>query len=192
MEQKAKFKKDVTLSKLDENNILIAEFNYAAQSAFQANEDRVRIFNFVFANILTLAVSLALPVFNNSLDTRLFGYVFIALSGIGVLSLLQLIRLRAAWRSSILTMNQIKDYYVKHGQNDLAKAFKWTTSTIPSGVKVFSLSFLMGLALILLNSFATSAAVYFLLSQRNLHIAITGITLTLVQLLFWVFANNRD
>lgn len=191
MEQKAKNKKKVTSMPLNSNEILMAEFNYAAQSAFQANEDRVRVFNFVFANIVTLIASLTLSMLNQSLDTRLFGYLFVALAGIGLLSLLQLIRLRAAWRSSVQTMNQIKDFYVTHSAIDIKPAFKWTTATIPGGVKIFSLSFLMGLALIILNSFAASAAVYFLLSHRNLHLFIGGGVFMIFQFCLWLLASEK-
>jgi len=41
-----------------------------------------------------------------------FAVVFGALAFIGFLTVLQLARLRSAWRSSAQAMNRIKDYYL--------------------------------------------------------------------------------
>jgi len=123
------------------HEILIAEFNYARETAAQAMEDRHKMVNFflIIVGILASAIGILLKgewhiEFLDSSTSQRIGisillfFVFI----IGVLYLLKLIRLRTAWFDSALCMNHIKDYY-----NDnfpkwelKAKAFRWTRETL--------------------------------------------------------------
>ena len=123
------------------HEILIAEFNYARETAAQAMEDRHKMVNFflIIVGILASAIGILLKgdLQTESLDSLtsqriaisvLLFFVFI----IGVLYMLKLIRLRSAWFDSALCMNHIKDYY-----NDnmpkwelKAKAFRWTRETL--------------------------------------------------------------
>ncbi len=43
---------------LKPDDILIAEFNYIAQTAFQANEDRARVTNFFLTSLCSLIIAL--------------------------------------------------------------------------------------------------------------------------------------
>lgn len=176
---------------LDSNAILMAEYEYAAQSAFQANEDRVKVFNFIFANILTLGASFIAPFLNLSFDTKLFGYIFLALAVIGVLSVIQLIKLRRSWRESVKAMNRVKEYYIQ-ANPDLESAFKWRIQSIPSGSKIFSLSFIMAFMLMVMNTLAIIAAFMLLAPvSRMLYHAIIAAVSMIVQLIIW-FVTARD
>lgn len=123
------------------HDILIAEFNYARETAGQAMEDRHKMVNFFLIIVGILASGMGVFLRGNSNSEFLESMVNqkIAISAllffiffVGLLYLLKLIRLRAAWFESALCMNHIKDYY-----NDnfpkcelKAKAFRWTRETL--------------------------------------------------------------
>jgi hypothetical protein len=154
------------VSQLQSDEILTTEYAYIAQSAFQANEDRARVSTYYVVTFGTLVAALfSLRVDNadlTNIHTALF-IVFLALALFGLSTLLQLVRLRQAWRESILAMTRIKDYYIKKaGTPDLAGAFLWRESTIPPHYKPWSIGFLMALQVALLGGVSLGAAVYFL------------------------------
>jgi hypothetical protein len=84
---------------LKSDEILMAEYDYIAKSAFQANEDRTRVSTYCVITFGTLVAALfSLRVDNADLDnlhTALF-IVFLALALFGLSTLLQLARLREA------------------------------------------------------------------------------------------------
>lgn len=170
---------------LDPNEILIAEFNYAAQTAFQANEDRVRVFGYIIANVATILAAVIIPTINQAIDSKIFAAIFLGLSIIGLFFIFQLSRLRIAWIDSVKTMNQIKDYYIAHHKEiDLYKAFKWRTNTIPSNNKIWSLAFLLAVTTVFLNSitFGLSWAIFFENAPTGL---VLGFIFCLIQILLW-------
>lgn len=168
---------------LDSNSILIAEFNYAAQTASQSNEDRVKIFQFVVANTLTIAATVVFSSLADGVQKPLLGLVFLVFVIFGVISLFQLSRLRLAWIDSVKSMNKIKDFYVSNNES-LSDAFLWRTSTIPRADKGLSLAYLLALSLIFVNtvSIAISAQLFF--ASVGVSIAI-GVIFFLVQSLVW-------
>ena len=92
-----------------------------------------------------------------------FAVVFGALAFIGLLTVLQLARLRSVWRSSAQAMNQIKDYYRERCPDaQLEKAFAWTTATLPLGQKRNSVAFLLALSVILVDAGAAMAGAAFM------------------------------
>jgi len=119
------------------DDILIAEYEYIADTAKQANEDRSR-------------VSVA------------FSILFLVLTLLGTLTIAQLARLRAAWHESIEAMNQIKDFYIKKFP-ETEPAFKWRIRTIPPTDKPYSIANLIALEVALLGALTTAAAFYFIL-----------------------------
>ena len=80
-----------------------------------------------------------------------FVFLFFGLSLYGLLTLLQLARLRIAWFESANAMNRIKEYYLKHASlPDLEQAFAWRTGTLPPRLKVTSVTFLSALQIAVL------------------------------------------
>jgi hypothetical protein len=146
---------------LDVNQVLIAEFNYIAQTAFQANEDRSRVSNFYF---VTTGAAIG-AIFSARLETGEIAFVyagfaalFLILTLVGLFTLLQLVRLRIAWEDSARAMNVIKDYYCKHArQLNLNPAFFWRTHSVPKGRNWKTVAFLIALS-ILAISWGTVAA----------------------------------
>jgi hypothetical protein len=103
-------------TKLSKAEFLIAEYNYLGQAAFQSNEDRARVASFYFVSVGSLVAAILGSAFSGGQDLGLvywaFSMLFTILTIVGVLTVFQLARLRAAWYSSVLAMNMIKELYI--------------------------------------------------------------------------------
>jgi len=152
----------------DAGAILTAEFEYIAQSAFQANEDRARVSNFYLvsvgslivaalttqANLPTAGVVQHLPIY------WLFSALFLILSLTGLSTTIQLAQLRIAWSNCLVAMNHIKEYAAgRAGLPDFGSAFLWTNESRPSLYKPRSLSFLLAVQVALLGGCTFAAAI---------------------------------
>ena len=148
---------------LDPNGILVAEFNYIAQTAFQAHEDRARVWQYYLATVGTFVIArfgtTGVRSERVNLIRMAFGVAFVMLAMVGYLTLRQLIRLRGAWIESARAMNQIKDFYAD--RLDLAPAFRWRTTTLPKAGKKDSLAFMLALTVMLVDTFALVLALSF-------------------------------
>lgn len=151
---------------LDPNEILVAEFEYIATTAFQANEDRARVSNYYLMTAgAAVAAILGAKIEGEMQPVGYWGFaaVFGGLAIIGLLTVLQLARLRSAWRSSAQAMNQIKDYYRERCPDaQLEKALAWTSATLPPGKKPSSVAFLLALSVILVDAGAAVASAAFM------------------------------
>jgi hypothetical protein len=153
--------------KFDHNQMLQAEFDYIANTAFQANEDRSRVTSFYFVSTGSLVAAILGTQFGQTKiqDVSIaFSLLFLILTILGGLTIAQLARLRAAWHESVQAMNKIKDFYI---QNDpaIAEAFKWRIQSIPPTDKPYSIANLMAIEVALLGALTTGAFIYFLLSS---------------------------
>jgi hypothetical protein len=150
---------------LDTNEILKAEYNYIANTVFQANEDRSRVASFYFVSVGSLVAAILSTIFSaeNIKNFALaFAGLFAVLTALGALTLAQLARLRAAWHESVEAMNQIKDYYIKHNKT-IEPAFKWRLKTLPGTDKPYSIANLMAIEVSMLSAITSATAFYFLL-----------------------------
>lgn len=151
--------------KMNPEDLLKAEYDYIASTAFQANEDRARGASFYFVSVGSLVAAIlgtqlsqdnlqgvALPLF----------ILFAVMTGLGALTLAQLARLRAAWHESVEAMNVLKDFYLEH-YPEFAPAFKWRMKSVPPTDKPYSIANLTAVEVTLLGGLTASAAVYFLL-----------------------------
>ena len=150
---------------LDPNAILTAEFNYIAQTAFQANEDRARVTNFYLITLGGFVAAILGMRFESLLVPHVY-WAFVALFTIlavaSLLTLLQLVRLRQAWFASVSAMNHLKDYYARHvADAQLEEAFAWKTRTLPARYKPWSVGYLLALQVALLGGAALGAALIF-------------------------------
>ena len=151
----------------DEEALLKAELEYITQTAFQANEDRARVSSFYLVAVgsLVAAVFSAQLVdqkFEPRLEAAAFAALFLILTFMGTLTTLQLSRLRASWHESMLAMNQLKDYWLRHSKDKtLKQAFRWDTSTLPEKYKTNSVSYYQTLEVALLSGLTFGVAVYF-------------------------------
>lgn len=155
-----------TKPKLNSDEILKAEYDYIASTVFQANEDRSRVASFYFVSVGSLVAAILSAIFStNDLKnvSLAFSGLFVVLTILGVLTLAQLARLRAAWHESVQAMNEIKDFYIKHNRK-IEPAFKWRLKTLPPTDKPYSIANLMAVEVALLGAITSAAAVYFLLA----------------------------
>jgi hypothetical protein len=156
---------------LDVNEILVAEFNYIAATAFQANEDRARVSNYY---LMTAGAAVA-AILGAKLEGGMqpvgywgFAVVFGALAVVGLLTVLQLARLRSAWIASAQAMNRIKDYFGEHCPDaHLEEAFAWTNENLPEPTKRGSVAFLLALSVVLVDAGAAMASFAFLSMGMN-------------------------
>jgi MFS family permease len=155
-----------TKPKLNSDEILKAEYDYIASTVFQANEDRSRVTSFYFVSVGSLVAAILSAIFStNDLKnvSLAFSGLFAVLTILGVLTLAQLARLRAAWHESAQAMNEIKDYYIKHNK-EIEPAFKWRLKTLPPTDKPYSIANLMAVEVALLGAITSAVAMYFLLA----------------------------
>ncbi|GAB4492971.1 MAG: hypothetical protein Fur0016_28880 [Anaerolineales bacterium] len=155
------------------DEILTSEFKYIANTAFQANEDRARATSFYLvtfgsfiAALLSAQLDLA-PGQESWLDWGFSG-LFAALALMGLVTVLELARLRAAWFESIQAMNTIKEYYIAR-HPDLSEAIKWRSQSesMPNRFKFTSVGFLMALQVAFLGGAALGAGVFFLVKAAS-------------------------
>ncbi len=151
--------------KLNPDEILKAEFEYIANTVFQANEDRSRVASFYFVTVGSLVAAILGTQFAAD-ELRsvavAFCLLFVVLTILGALTIAQLARLRAAWHESVQAMNEIKDFYIKHNK-EIEPAFKWRMKSIPKTDKPYSIANMMAIEVALLGALTSAAAVYFLL-----------------------------
>lgn len=184
--------------------LLEAEFNYIAQTAFQANEDRARVATFYLVAVGSLVAALfSTQFFNGQLDPHLiasaFCGLFFILTLLGTLTSLQLARLRAAWHESAQAMNQLKDYWIRQSKDKkLKNAFRWDSSTLPAIYKIDSISYYQLLEVALLSGLTFGVAVYFFQLAIGYQCAVCnwaysiafGLLAMITQL--WLYKRNLD
>ena len=131
-------------------NMLLEEFNYASVTAYQAMEDRARMFNLYLLLVGILASGLG-AVFQLGSSVRQYllpvAVLLLLLTGaLGYVFFLKLIRLRQAHRESLIAMGKIKTFYIDRFKAQLPKienAFHWRLETIPAGEKFGNVTFLV-------------------------------------------------
>jgi Na+/melibiose symporter-like transporter len=150
--------------KLNDDEMLLAEFKYINQNAFQANEDRSRFSSYYFVTVGSfVAAVLGSPsVLGQQTVALAFFVLFIVLTVMGSFTLAQLARLRAAWHESVEAMNQIKNFYIKNNPH-IKPAFKWLDKQVPPTDKPYSIANLIAMEVATLSSLTTGTGVYFLL-----------------------------
>jgi hypothetical protein len=150
------------------DELLAAEFDYIAQTAIQANEDRARVSSFYLIAVGSLVAALfgtqyVDPELLSTRDVNLmFSGLFVLLTLLGGSTVMQLARLRAAWYESALAMNQLKDFMMSQNTT-LVQAFRWKTSTLPSKYKRDSVSYYQAVEVAMISGLMFGAAIFFLL-----------------------------
>jgi hypothetical protein len=147
------------------NNILTAEYEYIANSASQANEDRARVASFYLVAVGSLVAALfSTQIFDTNTNfatlSILFSGLFFVLTLLGGLTVIQLARLRAAWYESMLALDQIKEYVISQDK-DIAKAFRWRNQSMPPLYKINSVSYQQTIEVAILSGLTFGAAIYF-------------------------------
>jgi hypothetical protein len=182
------------LVELDE--LLAAEYNYIAQTATQANEDRARVSSFYLIAVGSLVAALfGTQLFDADKFTQtvkiMFSGLFVLLTMLGTSTIMQLARLRSAWYESMLAMNQIKTFAMNQNP-ELKNAFRWKAETLPAKYKTGSVSYYQAFEVALIGGLMFGAATFFLqeaffvIGFFNWVISCTSGLLTIyIQLLFY-------
>ncbi len=141
--------------------ILELEFEYASETATQAQNDRtvvVNLYLFLVGGVGSLALTLP-QLATPAVQIPKAGYalLFGLLALLGFFTVLKLVRLRQAWHDSALTMSCIKDFYLQKFP-DLAPAFRWRTESIPAPGKPFTITFNLVLLVALVDSLLLAVA----------------------------------
>ena len=151
--------------------ILTAEYEYIADTASQANEDRARVASFYLIAVGSLVAALfSTQLLDNDSNIKtlslLFSGLFFVLTLLGTITVAQLARLRAAWYESVLALNQIKEYAIGQ-EKDIARAFRWRAGSMPPLYKINSISYQQTVEVALLSGLTFGAAIYFLQIGMN-------------------------
>ncbi|MCX7841151.1 MAG: hypothetical protein N2559_17070 [Anaerolineae bacterium] len=147
---------------LNPEEILKLEFEYAQETAEQAQDDRMAILNLyilLVGGVGSIIIGLA-QASGADLPRAVYVIVFGLLAVTGFFVLMKLVRLRQAWYDSALTMNRIKDFYIEKFP-DLAVAFRWRTTTIPPPGRIGTITFNLALLVAIIDSTALGVAMYF-------------------------------
>ncbi len=149
------------------DEFLAAEFEYIANSAFQANEDRSKAASFFIVSVGSLVAAVfgaqqlsQLAEIPRALYLLLAG-LFGVLTALGALTVAQLARLRLAWHEAALAMNQMKEFHAARFKG-LENAFRWRVETLPPTYKPNSISYFTALEVSLLSALTFGACAYFL------------------------------
>ena len=153
-------------------NMLLEEFNYASVTAYQAMEDRARISSFYYILLGVLVSGLA-AVYQFSGGTRTIPQALVALllfigAFISICFFVTLIRLRQAYKESLLSMNVIKEYYIdqfKEQMPTIEKAFRWRLATMPKGERIGSVTFMIAALNAFIGSLCLAGAVFYITEQ---------------------------
>src|SRR6266568_1030634 len=153
-------------------NMLLEEFNYVSVTAYQAMEDRARISSFYYLLLGVLASGLA-AVYQFSGDTHnvplslVTTLLFIG-ALISISFFVTLIRLRQAYKESLLTMNVIKEFYIdqfKQQMPTIQHAFRWRLATMPKGERIGSVTFMIAALNAIIGSLCFAGAAFIVTEQ---------------------------
>ena len=144
--------------------IVAAEYEYIAQTAFQAQEDRARVTSFYIVSLGSLFGAFFGTTFSDETTSALtycaFAGLFFFLSYFGFITLKQLIMLRKAWFESAKAMNQIKDFLISK-DSDLNAAFRWQSKTLPAPYKPGNVAYLLAQQVAFLGTVTIGAGVFY-------------------------------
>ncbi len=183
-------KLDATL-KLE--NMLLEEFNYASLTAYQSMEDRTRMFNLYLLLVGVLASGLGVVYQLSgsiSVYSRPLAIALLLIAGIvGVAFFTKLIRLRQAWRESVICMNVIKEFYIQQFRRQMPRverAFRWRLKSIPAGERFGSTTFVVCSTVALIESVCFAGAAFVI--ANNVPILSTGVYPYISALVIFVIA----
>ena len=151
----------------DATGLLAAEYEYIAQTAAESHADRARISSFYLIAVGSLVAALfGTQIFEGEkftpLTTILLSVLFSLLTFLGTSTVIQLGRLRVAWRDSMLAMNKVKEFAIKH-MPELEDAYLWKSEYLPPLDKKNSISYFQAIEVSVISGLMLGAAIFFFL-----------------------------
>jgi 8-oxo-dGTP pyrophosphatase MutT (NUDIX family) len=145
-------------------SMMLAEFNYASATAYQALDDRGRMFGIYLGitSVLAGGVGALYELGKKDANSEVIAAALLLLAGlIGVIFFFKIVRIRQAFSDSLITMNVIKEHYIsqfKATVPQVDKIFRWRMKSMPSAHKFGSLTFLVCVGIITIDSLALGLA----------------------------------
>ncbi len=147
--------------------MLLEEFNYASVTAYQAIEDRARISNFYYLLLGVLASGIA-AIYQfgggtHAVPPFLVVTLLLIAALISISFFVTLIRLRQAYKESLISMNVIKEFYIeefKQHMPAIEHTFRWRLETIPKGERIGSVTFMISYLNAMIGSLCLAVAVF--------------------------------
>lgn len=145
-------------------SMMLAEFNYANSTAYQALDDRGRMFGIYLgiASVLAGGVGALYELGSRSANSGVIAAALLILAGfIGLIFFFKIVRIRQAFDDSLLTMNTIKEHYISKFKGDVPAVediFRWRMKSMPTGRRFGSLTFLVCFAITVIDSLALGLA----------------------------------
>jgi 8-oxo-dGTP pyrophosphatase MutT (NUDIX family) len=149
-------------------SMMLAEFNYANSTAYQALDDRGRMFGIylAIASVFAGGVGALYEFGTGKAHSEALASALLILAGfIGLIFFFKIVRIRQAFDDSLLTMNIIKEHYIREFKGKVPaveQVFRWRMASMPSGRRFGSLTFLVCLAITFIDSFALGLAAFVL------------------------------
>jgi hypothetical protein len=176
--------------------ILTAEFEYLADAAQQANEDRARVTQYYFMALGSFIASLLglKEVPDKYIELAYSGLMvlFLLYAGFGALTVEQLIRLRLAWLKCSLAMDDIKEHYIKKfPEAELASAIRFRTENLPPAFQKYSISHLLALATSVMSALSFLVAAVFLQRAWDKQLDFAGVIIAGAILAVALFALEQ-
>jgi ADP-ribose pyrophosphatase len=194
-------------------DMLLEEFNYASVTAYQAMEDRARMFNLYLIVIGVVASALGV-LFQFGKGERAFtvplSAIALVVAGLlGVVFFVKLIRVRQAYNGSTLAMSVIKEFYLIQFAKSMPQAkyaFWWRLSSLPKGERFGSITFVVSMTVAVLNGLCFGAAAFIAYqtwlpgslgilpetAQPFLVAAVVAVVLTLLHIPYFRSATNNQ
>jgi hypothetical protein len=150
---------------LHAEEILELEFEYARETAAQAQNDRTTVVNLyllLVGGVGSIGVALPQLGLRTGFDVPRLGYalLFALLGVIGFFTVMKLVRLRQAWYESVHAMNTIKKFYLDRFP-ELDAAFDWKVGSIPALGKPWTITFNLSLLVALVDCAAIAVGFHF-------------------------------
>jgi hypothetical protein len=166
--------------KLELQEIILKEFDYARETASQAMSDRHSLVNFflIITGVTVSAASAWVIRENTGLGESqrfLLETVCLIFNTIGWIYFIKIIRLRQAWHESATAMNQIKAFFIQHCnvQPEISvTAFRWQKHTLPKPGKKSTVFYYSALLIAFISSIALTIAWFSAIRSTHLKLNI--------------------
>ena len=188
---------------LNIENMLLEEFNYASLTAYQSMEDRARVSSLYYLLLGALASGLLAVYQFNHATSHPFVVALLILAGILSFTFFEkILRLRQAYRESLICMNVVKEFYIQQFQRlmpQIEHAFRWRLKTIPPGERISSVTFAISALIALMGSFSFAGATLVAMKPdfitnpggAGVHVYLISVAIFAIVLLFHIWYYRR-
>lgn len=126
--------------------LLESEYGYIQTTITQTIEDRYKLLSFYIGIGSTVATVLVGIITFSQGQFDIFKQLSISslalvMWGVGILFTLMFVRLRQAWYSAVISLNQLKAYISDRSVSEVSTALRWKNETLPRIDKLWNIHF---------------------------------------------------